>query len=238
MTAPTRSAAEVLALRLGPPQSLPEHVRDRYGYVWRLVRDGGMASRADDIGILTEGIVALENRAGPLVPIDTFPPTSELALAVMQAVGMLGEETHRYVERFSPCPRGCRFDYAREGSVEGRAYPLQSPVLVRTAGPADCDVCSEGTVEDENAEHLNPFLALLEQAALALREETPFSVGGMHFAPESYAPLRREDVRQVLLDVLGELAVNAEASDVHALPDLRADVGQYLTRLARDEDEG
>lgn len=50
-----------------PDETIKEHVIDRYGQVWRLVRDGGMATRADYAGIVSVGIDHLERFAGPLV---------------------------------------------------------------------------------------------------------------------------------------------------------------------------
>ena len=55
------------ARRIGEPR----HVTDRHGHVWRVVRDGGMLTRADDHGIITLGIAAAELQVGPLTP---FPP--------------------------------------------------------------------------------------------------------------------------------------------------------------------
>lgn len=54
-----------------PDKGMPvDHVVDRYGYVWRVVRDGGMATRAHGTGIVTIGIKALEKESGPLVVLD------------------------------------------------------------------------------------------------------------------------------------------------------------------------
>lgn len=44
-----------------------EYVRDREGVIWRVVRDGGMVTTADDVGILSAGIIWLEETRGPLV---------------------------------------------------------------------------------------------------------------------------------------------------------------------------
>jgi hypothetical protein len=52
-------AAEVLA----------EHVVDRFGLVWRVVRDGGMATRAHQTGIVSIGIATLERESGPLISL-------------------------------------------------------------------------------------------------------------------------------------------------------------------------
>jgi hypothetical protein len=50
-----------------PDAGMPiEHVIDQNGYVWRLVRDGGMATRAHYAGIISIGIATLEREAGPL----------------------------------------------------------------------------------------------------------------------------------------------------------------------------
>ena len=47
------------------------HVVDRYGNVWAVVRDGGMVTRADYIGVITMGIAAAEREVGPLRPLPT-----------------------------------------------------------------------------------------------------------------------------------------------------------------------
>lgn len=44
----------------------PKHVRDRNGIIWRVVRDGGMATCADYNKIISAGIVWLETNYGPL----------------------------------------------------------------------------------------------------------------------------------------------------------------------------
>lgn len=46
-----------------------EHVIDREGMVWRIVRDGGMATRAHQTGIVSIGIATLERESGPLVTL-------------------------------------------------------------------------------------------------------------------------------------------------------------------------
>lgn len=76
------------------------------------------------------------------------------AQLVAQATEMLDEESHRYVERFVDCRNGCRYEYQ---GING--------ALVQVAGPPDCDVCSIGQEEDENAEHLNPFIDALRELA-------------------------------------------------------------------------
>lgn len=50
-------------------ETLAEHVIDRDGLVWRVVRDGGMATRADYNGIVSIGIAVLEREHGPLTSI-------------------------------------------------------------------------------------------------------------------------------------------------------------------------
>lgn len=60
--------------RLAAPPSPPEHVVDRHGYVWRVVRDGGMVTRADDTGLITMGVVAAEQQVGPLRPLTAGEP--------------------------------------------------------------------------------------------------------------------------------------------------------------------
>lgn len=48
---------------------LEEHVIDRDGLIWRVVRDGGMATCADYSGITSIGIEALRMASGPLVTV-------------------------------------------------------------------------------------------------------------------------------------------------------------------------
>jgi hypothetical protein len=48
----------------------PEHVIDRNGFVWRVVRDGGMATRADYTGQTSIGIEELRATHGPLVDLE------------------------------------------------------------------------------------------------------------------------------------------------------------------------
>lgn len=48
----------------------PAYVVDRDGLVWRVVRDGGMVTRADFDGVTSAGIAWLESEAGPLLPFD------------------------------------------------------------------------------------------------------------------------------------------------------------------------
>jgi hypothetical protein len=50
-------------------EMLAEHRVDRYGLIWRLCRDGGMATRSDDIGIISIGIRVLEQLHGPLTDL-------------------------------------------------------------------------------------------------------------------------------------------------------------------------
>lgn len=52
------------------------YVIDRDATVWKVVRDGGMATRADYGGITSIGIQRLDDTLGPLVP---FHPKSFLA---------------------------------------------------------------------------------------------------------------------------------------------------------------
>jgi len=49
-----------------------EHVWDRHGYIWRVVRDGGMATRAHYAGIISIGIEELRRTSGPLARV--IPP--------------------------------------------------------------------------------------------------------------------------------------------------------------------
>lgn len=56
----------------------PEHVRDRNGVIWRVVRDGGMVTCADYTRIYCAGITWLESNYGPLEKIDP-PPVPDCA---------------------------------------------------------------------------------------------------------------------------------------------------------------
>lgn len=56
-----------------PDAGMPiEHVLDQNGYIWRVVRDGGMATRAWDVGIISIGIRTLEREAGPLLYVEKW----------------------------------------------------------------------------------------------------------------------------------------------------------------------
>jgi hypothetical protein len=46
-----------------------EHVLDRFGFVWRVVRDGGMLTRADYAGTKSVGIDVAERDYGPLLGV-------------------------------------------------------------------------------------------------------------------------------------------------------------------------
>jgi len=63
MSAPT---AESDAGYTPNADNLSEHVIDRHGLVWRIVRDGGMATRAHYAGVVSIGIHTLEREHGPL----------------------------------------------------------------------------------------------------------------------------------------------------------------------------
>jgi hypothetical protein len=54
----------------GAPGAGATHVVDRFGEVWKIVRDGGMVTRADFDGIKSAGIDWLEREVGPLLPFD------------------------------------------------------------------------------------------------------------------------------------------------------------------------
>jgi hypothetical protein len=66
---------DAYATAMSASESLPDwgmpidHVIDRHGYVWRVVHDGGMATRAHYAGIISIGIAALEREHGPLVTL-------------------------------------------------------------------------------------------------------------------------------------------------------------------------
>jgi hypothetical protein len=70
--------AEALATDPRPPVSgepsaeplAPEHVIDRHGFVWRVVRDGGMATRADYTGQTSIGLWELQATRGPLIDLE------------------------------------------------------------------------------------------------------------------------------------------------------------------------
>lgn len=50
-------------------RNIEQHVIDKDGLVWRIVRDGGMATRADYNGITSIGINVLEREHGPTTPV-------------------------------------------------------------------------------------------------------------------------------------------------------------------------
>lgn len=101
-----------------------------------------------------------------------------LAQAVRDAATMLDSEEHRYVERYAPCPEGCRYEYAAEAVVDGRTVPLDRQILVRTAGPTGCTHCDDGTVEDEDAPWLDEHVALLRAAADLIAGDAAAATGG------------------------------------------------------------
>lgn len=73
-----------------------EHVADRHGYIWRIVRDGGMATRAHETGLVSIGIAALERAGGPLTRV---VPPAEPAFSCNQC-GYTSDEygdTHTHV---------------------------------------------------------------------------------------------------------------------------------------------
>jgi len=75
-----------------PDVGMPiEHVVDRYGYVWRLVRDGGMATRAHYAGLVSIGIAALERESGPLTNLGD----QAAALARVEALADEWDEARR-----------------------------------------------------------------------------------------------------------------------------------------------
>lgn len=89
---------------------------------------------------------------------------------IREAADTLDREEHRYVERFADCPNGCRWEYASAalvGDTPGgrRSIQLPQPILVQTAGPTDCDLCTEGTYEDDDAPWVTPLTSHLRQAA-------------------------------------------------------------------------
>jgi hypothetical protein len=47
-----------------------KYVKDSRGIIWAVVRDGGMVTTADEIGILSAGIQWLERAYGPLEVLD------------------------------------------------------------------------------------------------------------------------------------------------------------------------
>lgn len=48
----------------------PKYVIDRNHEVWKIVRDGGMATKADYVGVTSIGIEMLRRTRGPLLPFD------------------------------------------------------------------------------------------------------------------------------------------------------------------------
>lgn len=58
---------------LPPPGG--KYVRDSLGVIWRVVRDGGMATTADNANQYSAGIVWLEKNRGPLEKIE--PPLKQ-----------------------------------------------------------------------------------------------------------------------------------------------------------------
>lgn len=68
--ASTASAPPSYLLGNLPPLVEPTHVVDRLGDVWRVVRDGGMVTRADYGGIKSAGIEWLRAELGPLIAFD------------------------------------------------------------------------------------------------------------------------------------------------------------------------
>lgn len=66
---------------LPPPNAEAEYAIDRDSIVWRVVRDGGMATRADYDGIISAGTTWLAKHRGPLV---AFDPAAFRAAALAQ----------------------------------------------------------------------------------------------------------------------------------------------------------
>ncbi len=75
-------AAVVTAIAgLPPPNAEADYAIDRDGAVWRVVRDGGIATRADYDGITSAGTTWLAAHRGPLV---AFDPAAFRAAALAQ----------------------------------------------------------------------------------------------------------------------------------------------------------
>lgn len=94
--------------------------------------------------------------------------TDPLVKAIRWAADTLDREEHRYVERFAPCPNGCVYGYADGFTVAGehRSWPTnQVPMLAKIAGPDDCDLCDDGTIEDDDAPWINDDIQALRAAA-------------------------------------------------------------------------
>jgi hypothetical protein len=103
----------------------------------------------------------------------TEPPAA-LAAAVRAAADLLDLEEHRYVERFTACPNGCVFDYATaavDSNGNHHDLPPNQNLLIRVAGPTDCDRCDSGLIEDDNAPWLDALTANLRAAAAQLDTE-------------------------------------------------------------------
>ena len=77
---------------------LREHVIDCDGLVWRLVRDGGMATRAHYSGIESIGIETLRATRGPLtnlgdaIEAEAAPPPAEAVEALRALVDAVDEQ--------------------------------------------------------------------------------------------------------------------------------------------------
>jgi hypothetical protein len=77
-------------------RNLAAHVIDREGNVWRIVRDGGMATRAVFQGAISVGIAVLERDYGPLTNLATVPAADAEWRAAVE--GLAEEWVHRHNE--------------------------------------------------------------------------------------------------------------------------------------------
>jgi hypothetical protein len=120
---------------------------------------------------------------------------SAAATALGWAIDRLDSEEHRYVERFGDCPNGCRF----EPTPGGHGLKFH-----RVAGPADCDVCDEGTVEDENAPWIDADLEALR--GLAGRLEPTSDVADI--AGVVAGRYREGEINHILQPIIGWLRLD------------------------------
>ena len=110
-----------------------EYVVDRDGLVWRVVRDGGMATRADFTGIESIGIETLRSTKGPLTSLNDFVDAAAGAVPaapgldverLAAALDVLSEDGLEY-DLMAPEEREDRDDAAERLAAE---YARRSPV--------------------------------------------------------------------------------------------------------------
>ena len=110
-----------------------EYVVDRDGLVWRVVRDGGMATRADFTGIESIGIETLRSTKGPLTSLNEVVDAAAAAVPaapgldverLAAALDVLSEDGLEY-DLMAPEEREDRDDAAERLAAE---YARRSPV--------------------------------------------------------------------------------------------------------------